>query len=669
MGVHRRSNVPNTCYQYYDDLLNEVATSANHINVSRLLQLESKTISGPALAELRWDYQFISAGNRVPENPEPTCHENECNLRATATVTGPAYNAPGEPVQMNRREWSRYSFGNSFGFNESKLLKVERGYLPTILFGFSTPQIEQTTQTDYRLPVVDPVNSRIGRSLRVRGDGFTSEHPRPQTSNEITRNGVTFIALSSDFDAFHRARQFTRSNTLPNPRSQIEQIQFHDDMDRWVLGQIKKRSVTADGVTTIPLEIKHPTNPALSGFNDLAQPLYFYRFGRLSQTLDYNAQGQVHSVTYPVNRTTTLTNYHRGIPQNIAYPGASESAVVNDRGEITSHTDTTGATTEYEYDVMGRLQCISYPDGDPCDPNGATPTGWFPTLISFEEAAGTQPYNLPDGTWKRTVRTGNMANGYAVNETWYDGLWRPIYTREYDSGDQPNTTRVTRRRFDYAGREAFVSFPTNDGKDYNNYGFGIYNWFDGIGRPLRTRTDSELGALIRTYEYRPGFVTRVTNERNHYTDFSYLAYDSPSTDWPIQIDAPGTDGTSPRIVTTIERDVYGKPKTIARGQVQRLFVYDAHQRLCRSFDPEALWTVQTYDEASNIDWRAIGQAMTNAPANQCAVHLADPKQRSIYTFDARNRLEHINHPDGTHDLHFGMARSPARSSTTTSAPR
>jgi RHS repeat-associated protein len=359
-----------------------------------------------------------------------------------------------------------------------------------------------------------------------------------------------------------------------------------------------------------------------------------------------------HSVTYPVNRTTTLTNYHRGIPQNIAYPGASESAVVNDRGEITSHTDATGATTEYEYDVMGRLQCISYPDGDPCDPNGATPTGWFPTLISFEEAAGTQPYNLPDGTWKRTVRTGNTANGYAVSETWYDGLWRPIYTREYDSGDQPNTTRVTRRRFDYAGREAFVSFPTNDGKDYNNYGFGIYNWFDGIGRPLRTRTDSELGALIRTYEYRPGFVTRVTNERNHYTDFSYLAYDSPSTDWPIQIDAPGTDGTSPRIVTTIERDVYGKPKTIARGQVQRLFVYDAHQRLCRSFDPEALWTVQTYDEASNIDWRAIGQAMTNAPANQCAVHLADPKQRSVYTFDARNRLEHINHPDGTHDLHF-----------------
>jgi RHS repeat-associated protein len=290
---------------------------------------------------------------------------------------------------------------------------------------------------------------------------------------------------------------------------------------------------------------------------------------------------------------------------------------------------------------MGRLSSITYP---------ADPVGWHNTTIVFEPInSPTGEFGLPNKTWKRTVSTGD-ATGQAVSDTYYDALWRPLLTREYDSAD-PTSLRVTRRAFDARGRERYVSFPTRDALPYGTSQSGTRHWYDGIGRMLLTRTDSEFEHdLLRSYAYNDDFETVVTNELGHSTTFSYQAYDSPSTDWPISIDAPGN--SAGRILTTIERDVYGKPKSVARGSLIRRWVYDNHQRLCRRYDPEAGWSVQHYgttvgDNNGLIDWTATG---LNILSNTGCVYPLS--ERTHYDYDDRNRPILIDHPTGTADLDF-----------------
>jgi hypothetical protein len=64
---------------------------------------------------------------------------------------------------------------------------------------------------------------------------------------------------------------------------------------------------------------------------------------------------------------------------------------------------------------------------------------------------------------------------------------------------------------------------------------------------------------VNTTEYLTGFITRVTNPRGFKTSTRYQVYDAPSTDFPIQIDAPQGQQT------VIVRDVFGKPLTINRN--------------------------------------------------------------------------------------------------------
>jgi hypothetical protein len=55
--------------------------------------------------------------------------------------------------------------------------------------------------------------THIGRSLRVRGDGFAAAHTRPNSSMQITREGATFNRTNSGFDAY-RPTQVVKSSSL-----------------------------------------------------------------------------------------------------------------------------------------------------------------------------------------------------------------------------------------------------------------------------------------------------------------------------------------------------------------------------------------------------------------------------------------------------------------------
>lgn len=336
-------------------------------------------------------------------------------------------------------------------------------------------------------------------------------------------------------------------NAFAQTYSKTETITYSDNTSKWVLGQTASVSCTfsvpastaCDG-DVVSLTTYHATS---------ALPLTTTSFGKLQSTMTYNADGTLATVKDGRNLTTTFSNWKRGTPQSIQYADSTtQSAVVDNSGWITSVTDENGFSTCYGYDAMGRLAKIEYPNESTgaCD---TTETSWKKLNRSFVPVASTE-YGIPAGHWRETVYTGN-----AYKITYYDGLWRPLLVREYDAGNQAATERFTKTAYDAGGRVEFASYPSTSSTPTT----GVWTDYDPLGRVSSVSQDSELGLLTSITTYNTGFSTTVTNPRNYSTTSTYLAYDQPSTDWPLVITAPES------ATTTITRDPHGKPLTLARS--------------------------------------------------------------------------------------------------------
>ncbi len=179
---------------------------------------------------------------------------------------------------------------------------------------------------------------------------------------DLTQDGETFTNAvgTNSFDAFARPLSVTKSSSLGYSRT--EATVYSDNLAKWVLGQIKSVTCTAPAscANQVMSQTDYDANTAL--------PLKTYAFGKLKQTLTYNTDGTVATVKDGNNNVTTLSSWKRGTPQSIKHPvtpespsGATESAVVDDNGWIQSVTDETGAKTCYGYDLMGRINLITYP--------------------------------------------------------------------------------------------------------------------------------------------------------------------------------------------------------------------------------------------------------------------------------------------------------------------
>ena len=81
--------------------------------------------------------------------------------------------------------------------------------------------------------------------------------------------------------------------------------------------------------------------------------------------------------------------------------------------------------------------------------------------------------------------------------------------------------------------------------------------------------------------------------------------------------------------------------------VTRTYVYDVNQRLCKTIDPEAGATLMDYDGAGNIAWVATG---TNLTSNTCDRGSVTTGQKTLRTYDARNRLIKVQTPGGVADV-------------------
>ncbi|ALN79552.1 RHS Repeat family protein [Lysobacter antibioticus] len=603
---HGRTSVPYLCETGLDEGNSKRNRYSTHHDTWSLIE---KHISGPNVAEQVYRYAYDGLG----EGYEPQ-DESRWDI-------GAGWNAKYAPAAPNYKTvtvtepdgtQNVHTFGRDRDINEGQLFRVETR---------KNGSVYKIVQNEY-LSTPEAINQPFPEWMGSSGDEYADRLPnanRPLKTVVTTQDNATFNRSFNSFDALVRPLNVRKwSSGTQSDRSRSDTTEYHDDLALWVLGQPKK-------------EINTDTGWVMSEttYNDKALPVRRSAFGRLVESYGYHADGTLASVTDGRDKTTSLSNWKRGLPQSIQYPDqTAEAAVVDDNGWISSVTDENSFATTYAYDAAGRLQSISYPGGDS--------NAWHSTHITFSRR-DVDEYGLAPGHWLQSTMTGNRAKNVFL-----DALWRPVLVHEWDGSDLAGTLRSTAARYDDQNRPVFASYP---GVSTTAPTQGMHTEYDTLGRTTLVKQDSELGQLMTRTEYLPQLMTRVTNPRQQQTTTLFQAFDQPGYDVPVGVVSP--EG----IATELHRDLLGSIQMIKRrngdGSVQaiRQYIYDQHHRPCKSIEPETGATIVDYDLASNVAWSASG---VPAPATDaCNRNEALASGRAATrTYDSRNRVKTLNFPDG-----------------------
>ncbi|WP_421568825.1 RHS repeat domain-containing protein [Stenotrophomonas sp. PD6] len=545
---HGRSHVPLTCsnvttvgsnppyWGYGNDPTDDVPI---YPIFAYTLTLRNKTVAGEGMTAASWTYDYVPnfGFDRYPGTSEeyPVCPYNTSTQCQQPLCTSESCaQSSVTTVQEPDGRWRRFYYGNTYRYNEGKLLREEVGSGGSVL---------RSTSYTYDLSGADSAYpARYGTSLKLNGDGFQSEFHRPQIQRVILQDGVEYARANTALDVFSRPTAISRSNSIGFLRN--ESLGYFDQLSLWVLGQVNRSACTGPAACAGEVMFSVDYDPVR------AVPMKTYRFGAVDQILNYHPDGTVASVADArslggLDTVVHLSNWKRGYPQLMAYPGGqSKQAVVNDQGWITSETDENGFATGYAYDPMGRLSEVTYPTGDA--------TVWSNRSLAFRPltSADPRPPGIAAGQWRELVVQGNYRKA-----TYFDAMWRPVLVHEYDQASQATTLSAVSHEYDASGRTIFNSYPSRDAVPA---ALGEWVFHDALDRVTESRSDSELGQLISRYEYLPGNQIRQTNPKGAVTLTAYDAFDEPKYELPASMDMPGG------IHMAIDRDIYGKPLSINR---------------------------------------------------------------------------------------------------------
>ncbi|MGN6150443.1 MAG: RHS repeat-associated core domain-containing protein [Lysobacteraceae bacterium] len=615
---HGRKNVPENCMDAGDTPKGANNFYPLHCDV---LSIISKRITGPGLSQSLFQYAYagIDPGYAVTSDPSSNQILNATPVPNFKTVTV-TYPDGSQHVNV---------FGRDYGVNDGQLLRGE-------IFKSGVSQKVETYQ--YVSEVQAPAQSfpaTFGSPLLSTIDSLSAAALRPIVKTTITQAGDAFAteipscaAGALCFDAFGRPTTVRKSSTLGTLKTDV--TEYQDDFALWVLGQHKRGYNSETGVTESEVT-----------YNAMALPWKVYRFGKLQQTLTYNADGTLATAADGAGNTATYSGWKRGIPQSILNPDATtQSATVDDNGWITSVTDENGYVTGYGYDAMGRMASIVHPTGDTLV-GGAT--AYHSTWANYRALTDTdwKPSGVSTGQWRKLEGTGDH-----IAVTYYDAMWRPVLTNEYDQNNITSTLRAVRTEYDTSGRKSFESYPASVIVPGST---GIRTFYDALDRVTRVEQDSELDVLATTTEYLAGLKTRVTNPRGQQTTTSFLAWDQPGYDLPILSEQP--EG---KVIQIARHPQFGWPLSMTQRNAAntlsqtRRYVYDGNAQLCKTIEPETGATVTGYDAAGNPVWSASGlDATTYGSTTDCQYAAANASGRATTrTYDARNRLSQLSFPDG-----------------------
>jgi RHS repeat-associated protein len=617
--VHGTSRTPGGCHvervysqtpsgvSYYD-----VTTLDGAPMLNRVASLYKRQITGPGMPAAEWNYVYQPSWSYLSACPSPS----SCTTTAKTLVTNP----DGSTTRM--------TFGNDYASNEGELLSKETIWNGTVVAAERTTYLDSATNQAYPESFgVDP--NEISNPLLGKY--------RPVLTVERSRDGDTFTSSVDQcggagvycFDALARQTRVRRASSLGYSGTMV--TDYHDDLSRWVLGQVRRR---IDAVTGRVLEE--------TTYNASSLPSATYKLGKLQQTLTYHPDGTLATLADGAGNVTSVSGWTRGIPRLISFAdGTTQSATVDtNTGWITSITDENGYTTGYGYDAMGRLASITRATGDVLV-DGTT--GYFPSWAEYRALtdADWKPDGVSTGQWRKLEGTGNH-----ITVTFYDAMWRPVLTHDYDQNNITGSLRSVRMEYDASGRKRFESYPSSAVVPGPT---GIRTAYDALDRVTRTEHDSELDVLATTTEYLSGLKVRVTNARGQQTTTQFMAWDQPSYDLPVLSVQP--EG---KVIEILRDPQLGWPLSMRQRSAvgglshTRTYVYDGHGQLCKTIEPETGATVMGYDAAGNPSWSAAGlDASSFASTTDCQHGAAYASGRvSTRSYDRRNRLLTLSFPDG-----------------------
>ncbi|WP_153064787.1 hypothetical protein [Xanthomonas campestris] len=230
-----RSNVPQQCLpSAAGDGPEPAAAHSDYVRFYWTNSLVRKSISGPGVTDAQWNYRYNGAQNTaevagfwnkpasyVPPGSwaprpytytrladegkpltdistyilvEPVCLADSCAGSVSTEVAGPG-------------EWARYTFGNSYRYNERKLLRRESGAGPG-----SISRVENFTYELGRSNL--PYMPIIGATRQYQGDGFAEAALRPLRLESVRQEGVNYIREVLSFDAFARPTSVRKTSSV-----------------------------------------------------------------------------------------------------------------------------------------------------------------------------------------------------------------------------------------------------------------------------------------------------------------------------------------------------------------------------------------------------------------------------------------------------------------------
>ncbi|MGF6710346.1 YD repeat-containing protein [Luteibacter sp. W1I16] len=586
-----RSAVPRNCI--LDRGVNRITIPHAYIASS----VTQKQYTGAGVTQV-WTFAY---------SPPNQSWNTECTAGCANTVWTEETDPDGSRV--------RHTFSNQWGATET-LLRQEDTY------SAGNPTAIRSDINEYAAANAGPWPARLGSNLQLLMNHDQLEMLSPVRKRTILQDGDSYLweVPAGGFDVFARPVTVVRGGGIPGQGSRTERATYADDHSHWVLGQVGKMEV---------LEGSQATPVSETIFDGLARPIERKSFGRTVMTYGWNG-GDLASLTDANLHTTGLSNYRRGIPQTVTYPdGHAQSAVVDDLGQIVSATNQMGVTFGYQYDSIGRVKQIDYQS----EPNGK---GWESKVVTYE-FVGDEP-GIVGGHWRRTV---NQFDHAEIQR--FDALLRSLSVEQRRASDGALAITAL-AAYDWRGNRTYASYPIAGSAAYNVAAEGVRHTFDALGREIYVARDAGSDGVVTTgTTYFYGARQKITDPRGNETTTTFQAFDTPSYDQALRVQAPaGVD-------QVIDRSVYGEVSAIhqlggdPRGD--KLYVHDEFHRVCRVVEPETGSTVMQYDGADNVIQIARGLSI----AGTACVAAADmPAAATVVRgFDAMNRLTSIAYPDGS----------------------
>lgn len=248
--------------------------------------------------------------------------------------------------------------------------------------------------------------------------------------------------------------------------------------------------------------------------------------GELRATVtDYNAAGQPTAIKRW--RTATTGTCTISVASDAPTETRWRRFNYNAGGLLSEEIDARGNVITTDYDDLGRVIRIGYPD-----PDGNPSTG----------APATETLMLMDQRGQLVVRKARSGTWAAM---YYDALGRDSHVIEYNSGSTGFAGRNTRAAYDLAGRPIWRdvstqvatngTFDTGLLRDVRAYGY------DDAGRLVTDQVKPEGGTLtyVLTYDYDPsGNRTSITWPGSFTATYTYDAVNRPTG-----VSFPGGGGT------------------------------------------------------------------------------------------------------------------------------